>query len=150
MMRTTRCSTVGRNHFRGRKSNFSVSALKKSLRSGVINELLFVNSETRNSAVLLYFGCILWNICCKRYIYILDIWKPIASTRSSVLSWLAKNQLSSTLNSSNITARPTFLFSKTIFEKYIYFVNILFCHIGVMQEISWLLECLGREAGCSF
>ena len=41
----TRCSTVGRNHFRGRKSNFSVTALKKCLRSGVINESLFVNSE---------------------------------------------------------------------------------------------------------
>ena len=45
MMRTARCSTVGRNHFRGRKSNFSVSVLKKSSISGVIKETLFVNSE---------------------------------------------------------------------------------------------------------
>ena len=45
MMRTTRCSTVGRNHFHVRKSNFSVSVLKKSSRSGVINKSLFVNSE---------------------------------------------------------------------------------------------------------
>ena len=52
-MRTTRCSTVGRNHFCGRKSNFSVTALKKSSRSRVINELLFVNSETCNRRVML-------------------------------------------------------------------------------------------------
>ena len=31
MTRTTRCSTVGRNHFRGRKANFSITALKKIL-----------------------------------------------------------------------------------------------------------------------
>ena len=42
---------MGRNHFRGRKSNFSVTALKKCSRSGVINELLFVNSETHNSGL---------------------------------------------------------------------------------------------------
>ena len=50
---------MGRNHFRGRKSNFSVSALKKSLRSGVINELLFINSETRNigSNFLVIYQC---------------------------------------------------------------------------------------------
>jgi len=34
MTRTTRHSTVGRNHFRGRKSNFSITMLKKALRSG--------------------------------------------------------------------------------------------------------------------
>ena len=61
MTRTTRCSTVGTNHFRGRKSNFSVTALKKSLRSGVINELLFVNSETRNRK--LWTSCNLLRRC---------------------------------------------------------------------------------------
>ncbi|EDQ98020.1 uncharacterized protein LACBIDRAFT_316384, partial [Laccaria bicolor S238N-H82] len=39
-MRRMRRSTVGRNHFRGRKSNFSVTALKKVSRSQVINESL--------------------------------------------------------------------------------------------------------------
>jgi hypothetical protein len=29
---------VGRNHFRGRKSNFGVTALKKTLNPGVINK----------------------------------------------------------------------------------------------------------------
>ena len=81
--------------------------------------IYFTFLPPRDSAVLLYCGCILWNIFCKRYIYILDIWKPTVSTISSILSWPARNQLSSTLNSSNITTRPTFLFSKTIFDKYI-------------------------------
>jgi hypothetical protein len=31
---------VGRNHFRGRKSNFSVTVLKKTSNQGVINEPL--------------------------------------------------------------------------------------------------------------
>ena len=39
--------------------------------------LLFIDFTflpPRDSAVLLLFECILWNICCKRYIYILDIY----------------------------------------------------------------------------
>jgi hypothetical protein len=40
MLRNTRHSIVGRNHFRGRKSNFSVTALKKVSRSEVINKFL--------------------------------------------------------------------------------------------------------------
>ena len=40
MTRTTRQSIVGRNHFHGRKSNFSVTALKKSLNPGEINKSL--------------------------------------------------------------------------------------------------------------